>query len=140
MASNEKIYDEYGSLMLFNKATKEDIDLLMMLLCRGQNSYISLLRELVKDDMALIKLFDVMSGQRINFPERRKIYKTLEKAVIYNYCKERNFSDSSFLLMAKMFKKRVPQTKAMVNTMQRFIDANNNSEFENEDFEGDIDE
>ena len=90
--------------------------------------------------MALIKLFDVMSGQRINFPERRKIYKTLEKAVIYNYCKERNFSDSSFLLMAKMFKKRVPQTKAMVNTMQRFIDANNNSEFENEDFEGDIDE
>ena len=58
-STNEnKIYNEYGSLMLFNKVQKKDIDLLMTLICRGQNQYLQLLREVVKDDMSLIKLFD----------------------------------------------------------------------------------
>ena len=57
-SNNEKIYDEFGSLLLFNKATKEDIDLLMTLLCRGPNEYIQLLRSVVKDDTSLIKLFE----------------------------------------------------------------------------------
>ena len=137
-SSNEdKIYDEYGSLMLFNKVSDKDIDLLMMLICRGQNSYLRLLREVVKDDMSLIKLFDVMSGQKVQFPERRKIYKTLEKVFIYNYCKSRNFSDDSFVFMAKQYGKRIPQTRAIVNTMQRFIDSNTDEGFEEDNvFEG----
>ena len=141
-STNEnKIYNEYGSLMLFNKVQKKDIDLLMTLICRGQNQYLQLLREVVKDDMSLIKLFDVMSGQKVVFPERRKIYKTLEKVFIYNYCKSQNFSDESFIFMAKQYGKRIPQTRAIVNTMQRFIDSNTNEGFEDEDFEGnDIDD
>ena len=138
--NEEKIFNEYGSLMLFNKATKEDIDLLMILLCRGNNEYIELLRDTVKDDFALIKLFDVMSGQKVQFPERKKIYKTLEKVFIYNYCKSKNFSESSYVFMAKQYGKRIPQTKAIVNTMQRFIDSNTNKGFEDEDFEGNIEE
>ena len=139
MASSrdDKIYDEYGSLMLFNKVSDKDIDLLMKLICRGQNSYLRLLREVVKDDMSLIKLFDVMSGQKVQFPERRKIYKTLEKVFIYNYCKSRNFSDDSFVFMAKQYGKRIPQTRAIVNTMQRFIDSNTDEGFEEDSvFEG----
>lgn len=139
MASSrdDKIYDEYGSLMLFNKVSDKDIDLLMKLICRGQNSYLRLLREVVKDDMSLIKLFDVMSGQKVQFPERRKIYKTLEKVFIYNYCKSRNFSDDSFVFMAKQYGKRIPQTRAIVNTMQRFIDSNTDEGFEEDNvFEG----
>ena len=136
-STNEnKIYNEYGSLMLFNKVSDKDIDLLMTLLCRGQNKYLQLLREVVKADMSLIKLFDGMSGQKVVFPERRKIYKTLEKVFIYNYCKSQNFSDESFVFMAKQYGKRIPQTRAIVNTMQRFIDANTNEGFEDEDFEG----
>ena len=134
--NDNKIYNEYGSLMLFNKVSDKDIDLLMTLICRGQNQYLQLLREVVKDDMSLIKLFDVMSGQKVVFPERRKIYKTLEKVFIYNYCKSQNFYDESFVFMAKQYGKRIPQTRAIVNTMQRFIDANTNEGFEDEDFEG----
>lgn len=137
---SSKLYDEYGSLMLFNKVSEEDIDLLLTLLCRGQDCYLQLLREVVKDDMALVKLFDVMSGQKVQFPERRKIYKTLEKVFIYNYCKSQNFSESSIVFMAKQYGKRIPQTRAIINTMQRFIDANTNEGFEDEDFEGDKDE
>ena len=77
-----------------------------------------------------------MSGQKVQFPERRKIYKTLEKVFIYNYCKAHNFSESSYLFMAKQYNKRIPQTRAIVNTMQRFIDAKTNEGFEDEDFEG----
>ena len=136
-SKDDKIYDEYGSLMLFNKVSDKDIDLLMKLICRGQNSYLRLLREVVKDDMSLIKLFDVMSGQKVQFPERRKIYKTLEKVFIYNYCKSRNFSDDSFVFMAKQYGKRIPQTRAIVNTMQRFIDSNTDEGFEEDNvFEG----
>jgi len=135
--ANNKIYDEYGSLMLFSKASKKDIDLLMTLICRGQNQYLQLLREVVKDDISLIKLFDVMSGQKVVFPERRKIYKTLEKVFIYNYCKSRNFSEDSYIFMAKQYNKRIPQTRAIVNTMKRFIESGSNEGFEKEDFEGD---
>ena len=137
-STNEnKIYNEYGSLMLFNKVSDKDIDLLMTLICRGQNQYLQLLREVVKDDMSLIKLFDVMSGQKVVFPERRKIYKTLEKVFIYNYCKSQNFSDESFVFMAKQYGKRIPQTRAIVNTMQRFIDSNTDEGFEEDNvFEG----
>ena len=138
---DNKVYEEIGSLLLFNKASKNDIDLLMTLLCSGSNEYISLLRSVVKYDFSLLKLFDVMSGQRVQFPERKKIYKTLEKVFIYNYCKAHNFSESSYIFMAKEYGKRIPQTKAIVATMQRFIDSNTNEGFEDEDFEGnDIDD
>ncbi len=120
---DEKLYDELGSLLLFSKATKEDIDLLILLVARGKYSYIDLLRELVIDDTSLIKLLDVMSGVKVQFPERRKIYKTLEKIFIYNYCKKRNFSEESYKMMSRQYRKRVPQVKAIIFTMQKFLDS-----------------
>ena len=132
---DNKVYNELGSLLLFNKASKEDMDLLMTLLCRGSSEYLALLRGVVKDDFNLIKLFDVMAGQKVQFPERKKIYKMLEKTFIYNYCKKHNFSDSSYVIMAKEYGKRIPQTRAIVNTMQKFLDSNTNKGFEDEEFE-----
>ena len=119
---DDKLYDELGSLLLFSKAKQEDVDLLIQLLARGKYSYIDLLRELVASDVDLIKLLDVMAGLRVQFPDRRKVYKTLEKVFIYNYCKNRNFSEDSYKSMSKQYRKRVPQVKAIVATMQRFID------------------
>lgn len=129
---DSKVYDEFGSLMLFYKCSKEDIDLLIDILARGNNSYIRLLRDVVKDDLSLIKLFDVMSGQKVIFPERRKIYKTLEKVFIYNYCKSQHFSEDSYVFMAKQYGKRIPQTKAVVQTMQRVLENNLNEEIPEE--------
>ena len=128
--NKDSLYNECGSLMLFNKATNEDIDLLITLLCRGNNSYIELLRNIINDNMSLLKLFDCMSGQKVQFPDRKKIFKTLEKVFIYNYCKQRNFSETSYIAMSKQYGKRIPQTKAIVNTMQKFIDSNTNKDFE----------
>lgn len=120
---NKKIFDECGSLLLFNKASKEDIDLLLTLVARGRYCYIDILRELVETDRDLIKLLDVMAGVKIQFPDRRKIYKTLEKVFIYNYCKSRDFSEESYRSIAKQYKKRVPQVKAIVGTMVKFLET-----------------
>lgn len=130
---DEKLYDELGSLLLFNKATEEDVDLLIKLLARGKYSFIDLLRELVVDDTALIKLLDVMAGIKTQFPERRKIYKTLEKIFIYNFCAKRNFSDESYKIMSKQYKKRVPQVKAIVATMQKFLSSQEDIDVFDED-------
>lgn len=127
---DNKVYEKAGSLTLFYKCGKENIDLLMSLLCRGNNEYIQLLRDVVKDDVALLELFDVMSGQRVQFPERKKIYKTLEKVIIYNYCRSQNFSEASYIAMTKQYNKRLPQTKSIVSTIQKFLDSNTNEEFE----------
>lgn len=127
---DEKVYDELGSLLLFNKATDEDLDLLIQLLARGRYEYVTLLREIIKDNQALVELFDVLAGQKVQFPERRKIYKTLEKVFIYNYCKNNNFSENSYIFMSKQYGKRVPQVKAIVETMNKFLDSNTNKEFE----------
>ena len=120
-----KIYDELGCLLLFSKASKEDIDLLLDLISNEKYSYLVILRDLVKDDTALIKLFDVMAGKRVPFPKRRKMYKTLERITIYNFCLKRGFSEESYKSVSKQFNKRVPQVKAIVATMQKFIDNKN---------------
>lgn len=124
---DRKLHDETGSLLLFNKVEKRDIDLLLTLLCRGRYDYLMLLRDVVKDDVQLVKLFDVMAGTQIQFPERRKIYKTLEKVVIYNYCKDRDFSEDSIFIMAKQYQKRIPQVRAAINTMQNFLSSSKDS-------------
>jgi hypothetical protein len=127
---DEKIYDELGSLLLFNKASEDDIALLLKLISKGRYSYIALLNELVSSPAALLMLLDVMSGVKTQFPDRRKIYKTMEKVSMYNFCKARNFSEDSFRTMSKQYGKRVPQVKAIVATMEKFIESQEDGAFD----------
>ena len=122
-----KVYDELGSLLLFSSASSKDVDLLVKIIARGRYSYVALLRELVKDDASLLKLLDVMASLRVQFPDRRKIYKCLEKVTIYNFCSSRNFSEESYRIMSKQYKKRVPQVKAIVETMRKFLEKQEDS-------------
>ena len=127
---DEKIYDELGSLLLFNKATEDDIALLLQLVSRGKYSYIDLLNELVSSPAALLMLLDVMAGVKTQFPERRKIYKTMEKVSMYNFCLARGFSEDSYKTMSKQYKKRVPQVKAIVATMKKFIESSESDAYD----------
>lgn len=129
----KKLYDEAGSLLLFSKATKKDIDLLLTLLSVDKYDYIDILRVIFKDDIKLIKFLDIMAGQKVHFLERRKVYKTLEKVVIYNYCKSRNFSEDSFKTMAKQYDKRIPQVKSIISTVDKFLASETNEGFNIED-------
>lgn len=122
MNNEEKIFDEKGSLLLFRKATEDDIDLMLKLMSSEKYEFLSILRTVVSSDIDLVKLLDMMSGARVTFPERRKVYKTLEKVFIYNYIKSRDFSQQSYVAMAKQYNKRVTQVKAIVETMIRVLE------------------
>lgn len=117
----DKIFNEKGSLLLFRKATEKDIDLMLTLMSSEKYEFITLLREVVDDDTEMLKFLDMMSGARVLFPERRKIYKTLEKVFMYNYIKAHNFSRSSYITMAKQYDKRVTQVKAIIETMLKTL-------------------
>lgn len=123
----EKVFDEKGALLLFRKATKEDIDLMLKLLSSERYEFISLFREIIDDDIELIKMLDMMSGAKILFPERRKIYKTLEKVFIYNYIKAHDFSNQSYITMAKQYNKRTTQVRSLIENMIKFLDEKKDS-------------
>ena len=132
MNNEEKIFDEKGSLLLFRKATEDDIDLMLKLMSSEKYEFLSILRTVVSSDIDLVKLLDMMSGARVTFPERRKVYKTLEKVFIYNYIKSRDFSQQSYVAMAKQYNKRVTQVKAIVETMIRVLEKD--SKFDEETY------
>ena len=133
--TEEKLFDEKGSLLLFRKATEEDIDLMLKLMSSERYEFITILRDMIPDDRDLLKLLDMMSGAKVVFPERKKIYKTLEKVFIYNYVSSRGFSQQSYVVMAKQYKKRVTQVKAMVDTMVRFLKRNGEEVLDETDLE-----
>ena len=62
----------------------------------------------------------------------------LEKVFIYNYVSSRGFSQQSYVIMAKQYKKRVTQVKAIVDTMVRFLERNGENTLEETDIEEDI--
>ena len=133
--TEEKLFDEKGSLLLFRKATEDDIDLMLKLMSSERYEFITILRSMIPDDRDLLKLLDMMSGAKVIFPERKKIYKTLEKVFIYNYVSSRGFSQQSYVVMAKQYKKRVTQVKAMVDTMVRFLERNGEEVLDETDLE-----
>lgn len=119
--NDSKVFNERGSLLLFRKATQEDIDLMLKLMSSDKYEFLTILRTIIDDDRDMLKLLDMMSGAKVTFPERKKIYKTLEKIFIYKYVASRNFSQQSYVAIAKMYDKRVTQVKLIVETMSKFL-------------------
>lgn len=134
---DKNVFDEPGSILLYNKISQEQMDLFMSMIARGRYEYINLLKGIFENDFQLLEALDVLAGQRMILPERRKIYKTLEKVFIYTYCKARGFSEESYKSIAKQYNKRGPQVKAMVETMQKFIDSETNDGFPEDLFDND---
>lgn len=136
---DKNLFDEPGSIMLYNKISQEQMDLFIAMIARGKYEYINLLKGIFDNDFLLLEALDVLAGQRMVIPDRRKIYKTLEKVFIYTYCKARGFSEESYKSIAKQYNKRGPQVKAMVETMQKFIDSGTNEGFPEDLFDNDLD-
>ena len=120
---SSKVYDDLGCLLLFNNISEEDMGLLIDSLQNEKYGFIALLREVIDDDKVLLELLDVLSGQRVQFPPRRKVYKTLERISIYTFCKKRDFTYDSYRLASKQFGKRIPQIKAIIETMRKYVDS-----------------
>ena len=106
--------DEEGVLILFKNASKDDIELMIDLLSDEYNVYLRALYNIIDDKNKFLMILDVLAEQRFYFPERRKIYKTLEKVMIYNYVKDRNFEQDAISDVARQYAKRTEQVRKII--------------------------
>ena len=68
-----------------------------------------------------MELLDIFAGKKIQFPDRKKLYKLLEKIRIYTYVKSRNYSPESYKLLAKQYKKRISQIRSTVERVDYLL-------------------
>ena len=132
-----------GKLLPFRHLTKEQQDLFIKLISDDSSSLYQVLFNVIDDTQKTIELIDILSGEKLVFPNRKKIYKLLEKIQIYTYIKHRDNTEKSYQLLAKIYNKRVSQIKAAVNRIDYLL-ANGKykdiEKYENDYKEGDTDE
>lgn len=110
-----------GNLLPFRNLTEEQRDLFIKLVSDDYSHIFQILFNVIEDDDVTLELIDILAGQRIQFPTRKKLYKLLEKIKIYTYIKNRGNSNESCQTLAKVYKKRVSQIKAVVNRIDYLL-------------------
>lgn len=110
-----------GNLLPFRNLTEEQRDLFIKLVSDDYSHVFQILFNVIEDDDVTLELIDILAGQRIQFPTRKKLYKLLEKIKIYTYIKNRGNSNESCQTLAKIYKKRVSQIKAVVNRIDYLL-------------------
>ena len=73
-------------------------------------------------------LIDILSGQKLQIPNRKKLYKLLEKIRIYTFIKSKNNSPEAYKLLAKQYNIRISQVKSAVNRVEQLLNEHNNIE------------
>lgn len=110
-----------GNLLPFRNLTEEQRDLFIKLVSDDYSHIFQILFNVIEDDDVTLELIDILAGQRIQFPTRKKLYKLLEKIKIYTYIKNRGNSNESCQTLAKIYKKRVSQIKAVINRIDYLL-------------------
>lgn len=110
-----------GKLLSFRHLTKEQQDLFIKLISDDNSSLYQVLFNVIDDTQKTIELIDILAGEKLIFPNRKKIYKLLEKIQIYTYIKHRDNTEKSYQLLAKIYNKRVSQIKAAVNRIDYLL-------------------
>lgn len=123
-----------GNLLPFRNLTQEQKELFIKLISDDYSHVFQILFNIIEDDQKVLELLDILSGQRIQFPPRKKLYKLLEKIQIYTYSKHRNFSEDSYKTQAKIYKKRISQIKSIVDRINYLLDNGKYKDIE--EFEG----
>ena len=72
-----------GSLLAFKDLTKEQKDIFIKLISDDYSYLFQVLFNIIEDDNLVLEIIDILAGQKIQFPTRKKLYKLLEK--LYNY-------------------------------------------------------
>lgn len=110
-----------GNLLPFRNLTEEQKNLFIKLVSDDYSHIFQIIFNVIEDDTKTLELIDILAGQRIQFPARKKLYKLLEKIKIYTYVKNRDNSNESCQTLAKIYKKRVSQIKAVVSRIDYLL-------------------
>lgn len=122
-----------GSLITFNNITPEQREIFIKLLSDDYSYMFQVLFNILEDDALVLELVDIFADKRLTFPPRKRIYKLLEKVRVYTYVKSRNYSEDSYAVLAKQYKKRISQIKSMVQRVDYLLNNGNPLEKTEED-------
>lgn len=116
--------DEYnvGSLIAYRNITDEQRNLFIKLLSDECGYQFNLLYNILEDNILFLQIIDSFANIKLVFPNRKKMFKLLEKIQIYTFCKSKNFSDDSYKLMAKQYGKRISQIRSIIDRVNFLID------------------
>ena len=108
-----------GSLLAFKDLTKEQKDIFIKLISDDYSYLFQVLFNIIEDDNLVLEIIDILAGQKIQFPTRKKLYKLLEKIKIYTFVKNKNYSQDSCKLLAKQYNKIIENlAKKTYNMME----------------------
>lgn len=126
MKQNENDLYNIGSLLNFRNLDEEQKNIFIKLLSDDCSYQFQLLFNILDDNILVLQIIDVFANTKIVFPNRKKIYKLLEKIQIYTYVKKKNYSNEAYKLMARQYKKRISQIKDTVTRIDYLL---NNGKF-----------
>ena len=104
-----------GSLSTFRDLSDEQKNLFIKLVSDDCSSIFQVLFNIIDDNLLTLELIDIFAGEKISFPNRKKLYKILEKIQIYTFIKSKGYSQESYQLLAKQYKRRISQIKSVVD-------------------------
>ena len=96
-----------GSLSTFRDLSDEQKNLFIKLVSDDCSSVFQVLFNIIDDNLLTLELIDIFAGEKISFPNRKKLYKILEKIQIYTFIKSKGYSQESYQLLAKQYKRRM---------------------------------
>ena len=125
---------EVGKLLAFRDLTETQKDIFIKLVSNEYSYMFQVLFNVLEDDYLALELIDILAGQKLQIPSRKKLYKLLEKISIYTYIKSKNNSPEAYKLLAKQYNIRISQVKSAVNRVEQLLKEHNNIK---EDIEND---
>ena len=100
---------------------KLKIELFIKLLSDDSSYLFQILFNVIENDYKVLQLIDLFAGQKIQFPDRKKVHRLLEKIKIYTFVKHSNNKDNACKLLAKQYNKRILQIRTIVDRIDYLL-------------------
>ncbi len=134
-SSNKNEDEEYGvgKLLAFKNITEDQKNIFIKLVSNEYSYIFQVLFNIIDDDYLTLELLDILAGQKIQIPNRKKLYKLLMKIKIYTFIKQKNNSPEAYKLLAKQYNIRISQVKSAVNRIEQLLHNNIEGVLDDED-------
>ena len=73
----------------------------------------------------LLEFLDLFQGETIKVPSKNELVSIANNSIIYNYLKERDFTEDAYSRASTLFKKRVTVLERIVEKMSILEEENN---------------
>jgi len=111
--------DNFGSFSVYRGITDEELETFFRLAGLEDCAFLKVIKEYSGDNDLILMLLDAFAGEKIQFPERKKCLRLLDRSFMYNYLKDNSFSKEAYRTVSKQKDKTTLQIKNMVDVVDR---------------------